>query len=160
MLGLSKPLPLAAGIKYQFSIIASGPSRLTISLNESRTSVEVRPLLDGGLLVLMLGRKHLAYGKEEVRSSLRRSNILPRVSQGASHRRQLYRSLTPDGCGRCRIGCLSLSSGNRPPTRAGRPHDISDEGGRSDAGALGRKEGALSRWRSEEPSAGQPSAVR
>ncbi len=75
-------LPLAAGIKYQFSIIASGPSRLTISLNESRTSVEVRPLLDGGLLVLMLGRKHLAYGKEEVRSSLRRSNILPRVCQG------------------------------------------------------------------------------
>jgi hypothetical protein len=42
----------------------------------------VRPLLDGGLLVLMLGRKHLAYGKEEVRSSLRRSNILPRVCQG------------------------------------------------------------------------------
>ena len=77
-----QPLPLAAGIKYQFSIIASGPSRLTISLNESRTSVEVRPLLDGGLLVLMLGRKHLAYGKEEVRSSLRRSNILPRVCQG------------------------------------------------------------------------------
>ena len=104
-----QPLPLAAGIKYQFSIIASGPSRLTISLNESRTSVEVRPLLDGGLLVLMLGRKHLAYGKEEVRSSLRRSNILPRVCQRASHRRQLYRSLTPDGCGRCRIGCLSVS---------------------------------------------------
>ena len=44
----------------------SGPTHWTLFLNGGRTQVGVRPLADGGLLVLLDGRSHTVYWREEV----------------------------------------------------------------------------------------------
>jgi acetyl-CoA carboxylase/biotin carboxylase 1 len=54
------------GVKYQVTATRSGPSLWSLFLNGGKTSVGVRPLADGGLLVLLDGRSHTVYWREEV----------------------------------------------------------------------------------------------
>jgi acetyl-CoA carboxylase carboxyltransferase component/biotin carboxyl carrier protein len=51
--------------KYTLTLARSGANAMTLTCNDSATGVEFRPLSDGGLLVLLCGRSHVAYGKEE-----------------------------------------------------------------------------------------------
>lgn len=53
-------------IKYRFTVAQSGPNRLYISCNGSSVDAEVRALADGGFLVLLGGKSHVAYTKDEV----------------------------------------------------------------------------------------------
>ncbi|THZ98158.1 acetyl-CoA carboxylase acc1 [Aureobasidium pullulans] len=54
------------GSRYKFTATRSGLDSYTLFINGSRCSVGVRPLSDGGLLVLLSGRSHNIYWKEEV----------------------------------------------------------------------------------------------
>jgi hypothetical protein len=44
------------GVKYNFTATRSGPNSYTLYLNGSMISISVRPLTDGGLLVLLDGK--------------------------------------------------------------------------------------------------------
>ncbi|KAF1351089.1 acetyl-CoA carboxylase acc1 [Delphinella strobiligena] len=54
------------GSRYKFTATRSGVDTYTLFINGSKCSVGVRPLSDGGLLVLLSGRSHSVYWKEEV----------------------------------------------------------------------------------------------
>ncbi|KAL1303686.1 hypothetical protein AAFC00_007039 [Neodothiora populina] len=54
------------GSRYKFTATRSGVDTYTLFINGSKCSVGVRPLSDGGLLVLLSGRSHNVYWKEEV----------------------------------------------------------------------------------------------
>ncbi|QIW94738.1 hypothetical protein AMS68_000256 [Peltaster fructicola] len=54
------------GMKYKFTVTRSSSDSFTLFINGSRTLVGVRPLSDGGLLVLLGARSHSVYWKEEV----------------------------------------------------------------------------------------------
>ncbi|GAB7354692.1 hypothetical protein MBLNU459_g5113t1 [Dothideomycetes sp. NU459] len=54
------------GHRYKFTATRSGIDSYTLFINGSKCSVGVRPLSDGGLLVLLGGRSHNVYWKEEV----------------------------------------------------------------------------------------------
>ncbi|EPE05929.1 acetyl- carboxylase [Ophiostoma piceae UAMH 11346] len=54
------------GYRYKFTVTRSSPDSYTLFLNGSRVSVGVRNLSDGGLLILVNGRSHNVYWKEEV----------------------------------------------------------------------------------------------
>ncbi|KAF2721158.1 acetyl-CoA carboxylase acc1 [Polychaeton citri CBS 116435] len=54
------------GTKYKFTATRSSIDSYTLFINGSRTLVGIRPLSDGGLLVLLGGRSHNVYWKEEV----------------------------------------------------------------------------------------------
>ncbi|KAF8141976.1 acetyl-CoA carboxylase [Boletus edulis] len=53
-------------IKYNFTCTRSSKHRWTLFLNGGRTMVGARPLADGGLLILLDGRSHSVYWREEV----------------------------------------------------------------------------------------------
>ena len=58
-------------VKYRLKTSRTGPSTFDVGLLESRkdevaVAVEVRALADGGYLVLMGGKSHVAYLKDEV----------------------------------------------------------------------------------------------
>jgi acetyl-CoA carboxylase / biotin carboxylase 1 len=53
-------------IRYSFTATRSSLSLWTLYLNGGRTMVGARPLADGGLLVLLDGKSHSAYWREEV----------------------------------------------------------------------------------------------
>ncbi|KIK95000.1 hypothetical protein PAXRUDRAFT_413240 [Paxillus rubicundulus Ve08.2h10] len=53
-------------IKYNFTCTRSSKNMWTLFLNGGRTMVGARPLADGGLLVLLDGRSHSVYWREEV----------------------------------------------------------------------------------------------
>ncbi|KAF9581259.1 acetyl-coenzyme-A carboxylase, partial [Lunasporangiospora selenospora] len=57
------------GIRYNFTATRSGPNSYTLYLNGSVTSISVRPLTDGGLLVLLDGKAHTTYSLEEVQAT-------------------------------------------------------------------------------------------
>ncbi|KAK5123732.1 hypothetical protein LTR85_002368 [Meristemomyces frigidus] len=54
------------GMKYKFTATRSSADSFTLFINGSKTLVGVRPLTDGGLLVLLGGRSHNVYWREEV----------------------------------------------------------------------------------------------
>jgi acetyl-CoA carboxylase/biotin carboxylase 1 len=54
-----------ANIKYAMHATRSGPNTITLACNGSYIQSDFRPLSDGGLLVLVGGRSHVAYAKEE-----------------------------------------------------------------------------------------------
>ena len=53
-------------IKYNFTCTRSSKHTWTLFLNGGRTMVGARPLADGGLLILLDGRSHSVYWREEV----------------------------------------------------------------------------------------------
>ncbi|KAF9111924.1 acetyl-coenzyme-A carboxylase, partial [Mortierella sp. AM989] len=57
------------GIRYNFTATRSGPNSYTLYLNGSMISISVRPLTDGGLLVLLDGKAHTTYSLEEVQAT-------------------------------------------------------------------------------------------
>ncbi|CAG8532450.1 333_t:CDS:2 [Funneliformis mosseae] len=54
------------GVHYKFTATRSAPDSFTLYLNGSRVQVSVRALTDGGLLVLLDGKSHTCYFREEV----------------------------------------------------------------------------------------------
>jgi acetyl-CoA carboxylase/biotin carboxylase 1 len=54
------------GIRYSFTATQSSRTQWTMFLNGGRTMVGSRPLADGGLLVLLDGKSHSVYWREEV----------------------------------------------------------------------------------------------
>ncbi|TPX19033.1 uncharacterized protein E0L32_011277 [Thyridium curvatum] len=54
------------GFRYKFTVTRSSADSYTLFINGSRCSVGVRALSDGGLLILLNGRSHNVYWKEEV----------------------------------------------------------------------------------------------
>ena len=54
------------GNRYKFTATRSGADSYTLFINGSRCAVGVRALADGGLLVLLGGKSHNIYWKEEV----------------------------------------------------------------------------------------------
>ncbi|KAI6915999.1 Acetyl-CoA, partial [Hortaea werneckii] len=54
------------GMKYKFTATRSSQDTYTLFINGSKAHVGVRALSDGGLLVLLGGRSHNVYWKEEV----------------------------------------------------------------------------------------------
>jgi len=54
------------GMRYKFTATRSSVDSYTLFINGSKCSVGIRPLSDGGLLVLLGGRSHSVYWKEEV----------------------------------------------------------------------------------------------
>ncbi|KAF7770541.1 hypothetical protein Agabi119p4_6515 [Agaricus bisporus var. burnettii] len=53
-------------VRYSFTCARSSVTTWTLYLNGGRTMVGARPLADGGLLVLLDGRSHTIYWREEV----------------------------------------------------------------------------------------------
>ncbi|KWU41533.1 hypothetical protein RHOSPDRAFT_36903 [Rhodotorula sp. JG-1b] len=53
-------------VKYRATASRSSPTSWSIYVNGSSVSVGIRPLADGGLLVLLDGRSYTCYAKEEV----------------------------------------------------------------------------------------------
>ncbi|EGO20512.1 hypothetical protein SERLADRAFT_452608 [Serpula lacrymans var. lacrymans S7.9] len=53
-------------VRYSFTATRSSKTMWTLFLNGGRTMVGARPLADGGLLVLLDGRSHSVYWREEV----------------------------------------------------------------------------------------------
>ncbi|KAL1606439.1 acetyl-coenzyme-A carboxylase [Paraconiothyrium brasiliense] len=54
------------GFRYKFTATRSSIDSFTLFINGSKCSVGVRALADGGLLVLLSGKSHSVYWKEEV----------------------------------------------------------------------------------------------
>jgi len=54
------------GMRYKFTGTRSSLDSYNLFINGSKCSVGIRPLSDGGLLVLLNGRSHSVYWKEEV----------------------------------------------------------------------------------------------
>ena len=54
------------GMKYKFTATRSSNDTYTLFINGSKTLVGIRPLSDGGLLVLLGGRSHSVYWSEEI----------------------------------------------------------------------------------------------
>ncbi|KIH92458.1 acetyl-CoA carboxylase [Sporothrix brasiliensis 5110] len=54
------------GFRYKFTVTRSSADSYTLFINGSKCSVGVRTLSDGGLLILVNGRSHNVYWKEEV----------------------------------------------------------------------------------------------
>ncbi|KAI0222350.1 acetyl-coenzyme-A carboxylase [Massospora cicadina] len=57
------------GMRYNFAAVASGPGLYILYINGTKAQVEIRALSDGGFLVLLDGRSHTLYCREEVGSS-------------------------------------------------------------------------------------------
>nr|CAG8435070.1 14004_t:CDS:2 [Entrophospora candida] len=53
-------------VRYKFTCTRSAPNSFAIYLNGSKTQVSVRALSDGGLLILLDGKSHTCYFREEV----------------------------------------------------------------------------------------------
>ncbi|RLN90624.1 hypothetical protein BBJ28_00026361, partial [Nothophytophthora sp. Chile5] len=53
------------GIKYNIKACRSGPIQFTLFCNDSYVQVEIRTLSDGGFLVLLNGKSHVAYATKE-----------------------------------------------------------------------------------------------
>ena len=53
-------------VRFNFTCARSSKNMWTLFLNGGRTMVGARPLADGGLLVLLDGRSHAVYWREEV----------------------------------------------------------------------------------------------
>ncbi|CAI2179895.1 16531_t:CDS:2 [Funneliformis geosporum] len=53
-------------VHYKFTATRSAPDSFTLYLNGSKVQVSVRALTDGGLLVLLDGKSHTCYFREEV----------------------------------------------------------------------------------------------
>eukprot|EP00741_Cyanophora_paradoxa_P025663 tig00000385_g24767.t1 len=53
-------------VKYVFSAQQTGPHCFRLMANKTAVEAEVRPLSDGGLLVLLDGKSHVVYAREEV----------------------------------------------------------------------------------------------
>ncbi|CAG8469460.1 4231_t:CDS:2 [Paraglomus brasilianum] len=56
-------------IRYKFTVTRSAPNSFTLYINGSITQVSVRPLSDGGLLILLDGKSHTCYFREEVQGT-------------------------------------------------------------------------------------------
>lgn len=54
------------GNRYKFTATRSSLDSYTLFINGSKCAVGIRPLSDGGILVLLSGRSHSVYWKEEV----------------------------------------------------------------------------------------------
>ncbi|KAF2221698.1 acetyl-CoA carboxylase acc1 [Elsinoe ampelina] len=54
------------GMRYKFTATRSSVDSYTLFINGSKCAVGIRPLSDGGILVLLSGRSHSVYWKEEV----------------------------------------------------------------------------------------------
>jgi acetyl-CoA carboxylase/biotin carboxylase 1 len=54
------------GYRYKFTATRSSIDSFTLFINGSKTSVGIRALADGGLLILLAGKSHNVYWKEEV----------------------------------------------------------------------------------------------
>jgi acetyl-CoA carboxylase/biotin carboxylase 1 len=54
------------GFRYKFTATRSSIDSFTLFINGSKTSVGIRALADGGLLILLAGKSHNVYWKEEV----------------------------------------------------------------------------------------------
>lgn len=66
LLSQVEPLELIyEGIKYDIKACRSGPIHFTLFLNDSYVQVEIRTLSDGGFLVLLNGKSHVAYATKE-----------------------------------------------------------------------------------------------
>ncbi|RLN37492.1 hypothetical protein BBO99_00001939 [Phytophthora kernoviae] len=66
LLSQEEPLELIyEGIKYNIKAHRSGPIQFTLSCNGSYVQVEIRTLSDGGFLVLLNGKSHVAYATKE-----------------------------------------------------------------------------------------------
>ncbi|CAG8502872.1 3535_t:CDS:10, partial [Racocetra fulgida] len=57
------------GVQYKFTAMQSAPYSFILYLNGSKTQVSVRALSDGGLLVLLDGKSHTCYFREEVQAT-------------------------------------------------------------------------------------------
>lgn len=66
LLSQCEPLELIyEGIKYNVTAFRSGPIQFTLFCNDSYVQVEIRTLSDGGFLVLLHGKSHVAYATKE-----------------------------------------------------------------------------------------------
>ncbi|RIA91939.1 acetyl-CoA carboxylase [Glomus cerebriforme] len=54
------------GVRYRFTATRSAPHSFTLYLNGSKSQVSVRALSDGGLLVLLDGKSHTCYFRDDV----------------------------------------------------------------------------------------------
>eukprot|EP00741_Cyanophora_paradoxa_P025193 tig00000350_g24318.t1 len=52
--------------KYNFVVTRCCPNTYKLTINKTSAQAEVRPLSDGGLLILLDGKSHVVYAKEEV----------------------------------------------------------------------------------------------
>ncbi|KAF0496183.1 acetyl-CoA carboxylase [Gigaspora margarita] len=57
------------GVQYKFTAMQSAPYSFILYLNGSKAQVSVRALSDGGLLVLLDGKSHTCYFREEVQAT-------------------------------------------------------------------------------------------
>ncbi|ORX91331.1 acetyl-CoA carboxylase [Basidiobolus meristosporus CBS 931.73] len=57
------------GVRYKFTVTRVSHDSYVLYINGSKTQVSVRALTDGGLLVLLDGRSHTIYTKEEVQAT-------------------------------------------------------------------------------------------
>ncbi|CAG8448007.1 11827_t:CDS:2 [Ambispora gerdemannii] len=57
------------GVRYRFTATRSAPHSFTLYLNGSKIEVSVRALTDGGLLVLLDGKSHMCYFREDVQGT-------------------------------------------------------------------------------------------
>ncbi|KAJ9078850.1 acetyl-coenzyme-A carboxylase, variant 2 [Entomophthora muscae] len=57
------------GMRYNFAAIACGPNLYNLYINGSKAHIEICDLSDGGYLLLLDGRSHSMYCREEVGSS-------------------------------------------------------------------------------------------
>jgi acetyl-CoA carboxylase/biotin carboxylase 1 len=55
--------------RYNFTVTRSAPNLYTLYLNGTKTSVGVRDLSDGGLLISIGGKSHTTYSREEVQAT-------------------------------------------------------------------------------------------
>ncbi|TYZ66264.1 hypothetical protein PybrP1_008196 [[Pythium] brassicae (nom. inval.)] len=66
LLAQAEPLELIyEGVKYAVRACRSGPIHFTLFLNASYAQAEIRTLSDGGFLVLLHGKSHVAYATKE-----------------------------------------------------------------------------------------------
>ncbi|KAJ2159404.1 acetyl-coenzyme-A carboxylase [Coemansia sp. RSA 552] len=54
------------GVRYRFIANRTGPTGWVLFLNGAKVAVDVRPLSDGGILVLLDGKSHACYSSPEV----------------------------------------------------------------------------------------------
>ncbi|KAJ3082689.1 acetyl-coenzyme-A carboxylase [Rhizoclosmatium hyalinum] len=56
---------ILSDMRFKINVTLTGPQTYVLSINGSKVTVDAKPLADGGLLLLVDGKTHLIYAKEE-----------------------------------------------------------------------------------------------
>ncbi len=96
------------GVKYQLTAMQTAPGSFLLACNGSAVEAEIRSLADGGYLVLMGGKSHVAYMK--VREGKRRGGVVGGCSNPhpPPHLQPRHHHST--------ISCLHIPPPHPPPT--------------------------------------------